>query len=145
MPVTDTQAAALRAQLAGQADEHKQLFAQLDWGTEGTAFTALIDAGFFKAVDQRFSAATTPADVIAYVGDVRSRFTEAASAIDPETAERLILKVLGRGSAASLDPVTAFRARQFLLAALIADQHLDDAGLDDFMAQARKLADQWLA
>jgi hypothetical protein len=53
--------------------------------------------------------------------------------------------VLGRGSAASLDPVTAFRARQFLLAALIADQHLDDAGLDDFMAQARKLADQWLA
>jgi hypothetical protein len=28
---------------------------------------------------------------------------------------------------------------------LIADQYLDDAGLDAFLAQARKLADQWLA
>jgi hypothetical protein len=145
MAVTDQQVATLRAQLAGHADEHKQLLRQLDWSTEGPAYTALIDAGFFEAVDRRFSAGTTDADVIEYVGDVRSRFDEAAEAIDPQTGERLILKALGRGSAADLDPKTAFWARHFLLAALIADEQLDDAGLDEFLGEARKIADQWLA
>jgi hypothetical protein len=32
-----------------------------------------------------------------------------------------------------------------LLAALIADAHLDDAELDKFMNEARKLGDTWLA
>jgi hypothetical protein len=145
MTVTDRQVATLRAQLAGQLDEHKELFRQLDWSAEGTAYTALIDAGFFKATDRRFAEGATAADVIEYVGDVRSRFDEAAEAIDPNTAERLILKVLGRGSVADLDAQAAFRARHFLLAALIADEQLDDTGLDEFLAQARKLADQWLA
>jgi hypothetical protein len=145
MAVTDQQVATLRAQLAGNADEHKGLFRQLDWDTEGTAYTALIDAAFFKAVDRRFRQGTTTADVIEYVGDVRSRFDEAAQAIDPQTGERAILKVLGHGSVADLDPKAAFRARHFLLVALIADAQLDDAGLDEFLGEARKLADQWLA
>ena len=145
MAVTDQQVASLRAQLAGHLDEHKQLFGQLDWNTEGVAYAALIDAAFFEAVDRRFSAGTTTADVIEYVGDVRSRFGEAAEAIDPQTGERLILKALGHGSAADLDPKTAFRARDFLLAALIAERLLDDAGLDEFLGEARKIADQWLA
>src|ERR1022692_2104399 len=58
---------------------------------------------------------------------------------------RLILKVLGFGSTEDLDPNTDIKARHFLLAALIADEQLDDAGLDAFMDEARKLADQWLA
>ena len=33
----------------------------------------------------------------------------------------------------------------WVLAALIADEGLDDAGLDSFMASARALADQWLS
>jgi hypothetical protein len=145
MAVTGQQVATLRAQLAGHGDEHKRLFRQLDWHTEGTAYTALVDAAFFKAVDRRFRQGTTTADVIEYVGDVRSRFDEAAQAIDPQAGERAILKALGHGSVADLDPKTAFRARHFLLAALIADEHLDDTGLDEFLADARKIADQWLA
>ena len=144
MAVTDQQVATLRAQLAGNADEHKGLFRQLDWDTEGTAYTALIDAAFFKAVDRRFRQGTTTADVIEYVGDVRSRFDEAAQAIDPQTGERAILKVLGHGSVPT-SIRAAFRARHFLLVALIADAQLDDAGLDEFLGEARKLADQWLA
>lgn len=31
-----------------------------------------------------------------------------------------------------------------LLAGLIADEQLDDAGLDAFLSEARKLADKWL-
>jgi hypothetical protein len=46
-------------------------------------------------------------------------------------------------------PSTTFEAvdrrLQLLLAALIADEGLDDAGLDSFMASARTLADQWLS
>jgi hypothetical protein len=145
MAVTDKQAAVLRAQLANKLDEHKQLFRQLDWPTEGVPYTTLIDAGFFEAVDRRFGTGSTPADVIAYVGDVRARLGDAADAIDPSAAERLILKILGQGSASDLDAKVAFTAKQFLLAALIADEQLDDAGLDEFLAQARKLADQWLA
>jgi hypothetical protein len=144
MAVTDQQVATLRGQLAGQADEHKRLLRQLDWSTEGVPYAALVDAAFFKAVDRRFRQGTTTADIVEYVGDVRSRFDEAAQAIDPQTGERVILKVLGHGSAADLDPKTAFRARHFLLAALIADEQLDDAGLDEFLGEARKLADQWL-
>lgn len=146
MVVTDGQAAALRAQLAGKRAEHKQLFSQLDWPTEGAAYVALMDAAFFKAVDQRFGGGRSTADdVVNYVADVRSRLDTAADAIDPNAAERLILKVLGYGSVKGLDGTVAFRAKNFLLAALIADEQLDESGLDEFMTQARKLADQWLA
>jgi hypothetical protein len=145
MAVTDQQAATLRAQLANQPDEHKRLFRQLDWSTEGIPYTTLMDAGFFKAVDRRFANGVTTGDVVEYVGDVRARLGAAGDRVDPQAAERLILKVLGRGSVADLDAKTAFTAKQFLLIALVADEHLDDAGLDEFMGEARKLADQWLA
>jgi hypothetical protein len=145
MAVTDQQVAALRAQLANQPDEHKRLFRQLDWAAEGVPYSALIDAGFFEAVDRRFAnGTTTTAAVTAYVGAVRSRLGSAADAVDPEAAERLILKVLGHGSVADLDANVAFSAKQLLLAALIADEDLDDAGLDEFMTSARMMADQWL-
>lgn len=144
MPVTDKQVAVLRAQLANQPDEHKRLFRQLDWPAEGAAYKTLIDAGFFKAVDRRFGASSTTGDVIEFVGDVRSRLGAAADKLDPQAAERLIGKVLGRGSVADLDANVTVTAEQFVLAALIADEQLDDTGLDAFMTQARKLADQWL-
>src|SRR5215831_7593861 len=50
-----------------------------------------------------------------------------------------------RGSVTDQDAKATFTAKQYLLTALIADQHLDDAGLDAFQAQARRLAGQWLA
>jgi hypothetical protein len=145
MAVTDQQLAVLRAQLANHPGEHKRLFRQLDWTTDGVPYSALIDAGFFEAVDRRFTDGTSIAAVTEYVGAVRSRLGSAADAIDPEAAERLILKVLGHGSVADLDAKVAFSAKQLLLAALIADEGLDDAGLDSFMASARTLADQWLS
>lgn len=146
MAVTDKQVATLRAQLAGRLDEHQRLFRQLDWRGEGAAYTALIDAAFFEAADRRFGDGNaTEDDVIAYVADVRSRTKKASEAIGPETAERLILKVLGQGSIQDLDARAAMTAKQYLLAALVIDEQLDDAGMDAFLAQARKLADQWLA
>jgi hypothetical protein len=144
MVVSDQQVATLRAQLAGNAAEHVRLLRQLDGQDDGLGYSALVNAAFFEAVDHRFGRDSTPADVIGYVADVRSRFDEAAEAVDPQAGERLIRKVLVGGSTDDIDGRTSSRVKLFLLAALMADQGLDDAGLDEFMASARKLADHLL-
>jgi hypothetical protein len=146
MPMTDRQVATLRAQLAGHTAEHRRLLAQLDWKTDGPGYTALLDAAFFEAADRRFSAQTTDEDIIAYIADVRSRTEDAADAVNPEYAERLIAKVLGRGgSIDDLEDKTATRTKHFLLVALTIDQQYDDTGLDEFLRAARKIAGHWLA
>jgi len=40
------------------------------------------------------------------------------------------------------DFTAAFTARQYLLVALVADAGYDDTGLNEFLREARKLADQ---
>jgi hypothetical protein len=146
MPVSDKQVATLRAQLAGHREEYKRLWSQLDWKTEGSGYTALLDAAFFEAADRRFNAQTADAEIVTYVADVRSRTDEAAEAINPEYAERIIAKVLGRGdSIDDLEDKAATRAKHFLLVALTIDQEYDDSGLDEFLGAARKIADRWLA
>ena len=95
-------------------------------------------------MDRRFGPQTSAEDVITYVADVRARTEHAGEEIDPEIAERLINKVLGRGSVGNVDSGTAFTARQYLLVALVVDAGYDDAGLDEFLGEARKIADQWL-
>lgn len=143
MAVTDAQLAALRAQLAGKLEEHKQLFAQLDPIAAQTGYRALVTAAFCQAVERRFASDNSADDVIEFVGDVRSRSDRAADEIDPRTAERLILAVYTDEPIGDLDPKTSFGIQLLLLAALIADAQLDDAGLDEFLTEARKLADQW--
>lgn len=146
MPVTDRQVATLRAQLVGQTAGHKRRLAQLDWKTDGPGYTALLDAAFFEAADRRFNAQTTDEEIIAYVANVRSRTEETADAVNPEYAERLIAKVLGRGgSIDDLEDKTGTRTKHVLLAALTIDQEYDDAGLDEFLTAARKIADRRLA
>jgi hypothetical protein len=143
MAVTDAQLAALRAQLAGNLEEHKRLFAQLDPIPARTGYRALVTAAFCKAVEQRFAPDSSADDVIEFVGDVRYRTDGTADEIDPRTAERLILAVYTDEPIGDLDPKTSFGTQILLLAALTADAQLDDAGLDEFLADARKLADQW--
>src|ERR1039457_276768 len=146
MAVTEEQMATLRAQLEGDLEEHRRLLAQLDRAAAGTGYSALLSAAFCVAVERRFAKGTPAADVIEFVGDVRSRFDELANKIDPRTAERLILAVYTDEHVPDeLDLETRFRTQLLLLGALIADENLDDAGLDEFLAHARKLADQWLA
>lgn len=145
MAVTDDQLATLRAQLAGNLDEHKRLFAHLDPVAARTGYRSLVSAAFCQAVERRFAPDSSAANVIEFVGDVRSRSESAADEIDPRTAERLILAVYTDESIGDMDPGTNFGTQILLLAALIADEQFDSTGLDEFLAQARKLADQWLA
>jgi hypothetical protein len=142
MPVTDDQLAALRAQLAGNHEEHKRLIGSLNAENGLTGYTALVTAGFIEAVDRRFApAAEDEAAVVEFIGDVRSRFEGADEEIDPLAAERIILKALGKGSISDLSGATIRHIERLLLAILVADEGLDDEGLDRFLAEARKLID----
>lgn len=80
-----------------------------------------------------------------FVGDARSRSPEVAGQVDPKTAERVIMAAFTGQPLDDIDPRTSWETQLVLMAAIIGDEHLDDAGLDAFLAEARKLADQWLA
>ncbi len=146
MAVTDEQVATLRAQLAGDFDEHRRLLNRLDPIAARTGYTALIAAAFFEAVDRRFvndgKIANDP-EIVEFVGSVRARSEEAARDTDPVAAERLIHHSLGRGSIADLDDETVLSTQMFMLAGLIADEQLDAVGLDAFLTEVREVAEEW--
>ena len=145
MPVTDDQVAALRALLVDDIDRHKQLFGQLDRAEARKGYPALVTAAFGEAVERRFGQHYQPADIVSFVADVRSRSDRLARELDPDVSERVINAVLGHGSARDLDKEAVTRAKLVLLGGLVADARLDDAGLDELLAAARKLADQLMS
>lgn len=145
MAVTDEQVAALRSYLKGDLDQYRRLADALDRTAAQTGYSALLAAAFFEAVDRRFAENGTKADVVEFVGAVRARSERLADQIDPDVAERLILHSLGEGSIADIDDETVIGTQFTLLAALIVDANLGDSGLDEFLAEARALADEWVS
>ena len=145
MPVTEEQVATLRANLAGDNDEFRRLWAQLDRQAAKTGYMALLAAAFFEAVDRRFGQNGTTADVIQFVASLRARLGKDADAINPTVAERLIQDALGHGSIDDLTEEEIVATKVILLNALISEERLDDAGLDDFMATARMLGDRLMS
>lgn len=140
MPVTTEQTAALRALLVDDMDTHHAVYARL--GADKAGYTALVTAAFCEAAERRFTAHRDPADVVQFVADVRSRSGRLATEIDPLIAERVIRAVFGDGSISDLSDADVAGTQIVLLAALVADEHLDDTALDAFLASSRKLADQ---
>jgi hypothetical protein len=145
MAVTDEQVAALRALLVDDMDLHRQLFNALDRDKARTGYPALVTAAFGKAVERRFGGNHEPQAIIQFVADVRARSDRLASEIDPDVAERTILSALGQGSVHGLDREAVTRAKLVLLTGVVADEHLDGDRLDEFLASARKLADQLIS
>jgi hypothetical protein len=144
MPVTDQQAAALRAQLAGDLAGHQRLLADLRGPADGRGYSGLLTAAFYTAVDSRFTRESTLDEVTGFVADVRARSERVRDALDPQTAERVLVSAFTSDGLDDLDAEELTRTKMLLLAAIIADQHLDDAGLDEFIAKARALADELL-
>jgi hypothetical protein len=142
MPVTDDQVAVLRALLADDQDLYKALYAQLDRNRDSAGYIAMVTAAFAEAAERRFGENYQPAEVIEFVADARARSERAAQALDPRIAERVIEVALGQGSVADVSKTAIASTQLLLLAALVADEHLNDAGLDAFLANSRKLADQ---
>jgi hypothetical protein len=141
--VSDEHVAALRAHLAGDYDECDRLCA-LFGSVDAQGFNGLLAAAFIASVHRRFGGQRSTADIVRFVAAVRTRFVdEAADEIDPSSAERLIKVALG---AALYDEDLDDTARELqipLLSELIADERLDANGLEEFLGEARKLAEQW--
>jgi hypothetical protein len=145
MAVTDLQVATLRAQLAGDLEEHKRLLAQFDEKSDGRPYATLTSAAFVEAVDRKFSSDVTADDIIEFVGDVRSRSERVQASLDPRVAERVLLAAVTDADISDLDPREVRRSQRILLNALVVDEDLDDARLDEFMTTARGLADRLLS
>jgi hypothetical protein len=145
MAVTDLQVATLRAQLAGDPEEHRRLLARFDERSDGRPYVTLTNAAFVEAVDRKFPGDAGADDIIAFVADVRSRSEQVAGSLDPRVAERVLLAAVTGAEVSDLDPRQVRRSQRVLLNALVVDADLDGADLDEFMATARGLADRLLS
>jgi hypothetical protein len=143
--VTGEQVATLRSYLSGDFSDYEQRRSQIDQSPDRTGYAALVSAAFCEAVERRFTRQDPPERVIEFVADTRARFDRDGSQIDPRAAERMIRAVYTDEPIDDIDGAARGRAQVILLAALINSEQLDDAGLDAFLVDARKLADQWLA
>ncbi|MGO8889334.1 MAG: hypothetical protein ACLQB1_06445 [Streptosporangiaceae bacterium] len=145
MPVTSDQVAALRSYLAGDFSDYEQRRSRIDQSPDRTGYMALVSAAFCEAVERRFTNQDPPERVIEFVADVRAQFDRDGNQIDPRAAERMIRAVYSDEPVDDLDSTTKGRTQIILLAALINSERLDETGLDAFLADASKLASQWLA
>jgi hypothetical protein len=143
--VTDEQVAVLRAYLADDGDESVRLHEQLIQSDGLDGYGEFVYAAFVTAVRRRFSPTYTHADIIRFVAGVRSLLSEEPDAIDPRAAENMIRRALNEHVTDEVDQETKVRAQLALLIALITDEELDDAGLDEFLDTVRTLTGQWWA
>lgn len=145
MPVTTDQVATLRSYLSGDFSDYQQRRSQIDQAPDRTGYVALVSAAFCEAVERRFTKQDPPERVIEFVAETRAQFDRDGNQIDPRAAELMIRAVYTDEQIDDLDSTTKGRTQIILLAALINSEHLEQAGLDAFLADASKLADQWLA
>lgn len=145
MPVTDETVAPLRALLTRQYEEHDRLLALLSPTAKNPGYRVLVSSAFVVAVERRFARDVSPGDVMEFVADVRSRSPQLADQLDPVTGERVILAVFSGESLNDIDARKSWEAQSMLMTAIVGGENFDDAGLEGFLAEARKLADEWLA
>lgn len=143
MPITDDEVTAIRTMLAGDTAEFQRLNDELDREATKYSYKSLILACFVTAVRRRFGDKTRASNIIEFVGDVRSRLDD-PDELDPTIAERLIRNVYRDERTEDIDGKTEVGHEAIMLAAMVSDLDLDDAGLDEFMTESRKLGDQIL-
>ncbi|MEV0404380.1 hypothetical protein [Actinoallomurus sp. NPDC050550] len=144
MKVTGDQVAALRPVLTGDVAAHERLYSRLDPASKNN-YGVLIVAAFFEAAYRKFGKGGTPSDVAEFVKRARARSDDLATSIDPRVAERLILATFTDEQIDDISDELKGGHYILLLAGLIADFNLSDSGLEAFLDDARKLADEWLA
>lgn len=141
--ISDQQVAVLRALLSGD-DGHRAALADLS-RDDNAGYSALLAGAFVVAVDRRFTTGTARSEVIGFVANVRSRSGEAADIVDPGTAEAMIIGVVNPDVFPDVDAGVLLAHQNVLAAALVADERLDAAGLDAFLAEARSAGERLVA
>jgi len=141
MPVTDVQVAALRAYLKGDFEGHRRLFKAMG-PREG--FTTLVPATFFLLTDRRFPEGTPTDRIVEFVGEVRARYFSDPDELDPAVAERLLAAVNNADQASDIEAGVKYRTQMILLYPFVSEEKLSDQGIENLLAAARKVADEWL-
>jgi hypothetical protein len=141
MPVTDEQVAALRAYLKGDFEGHRRLFKAMG-PREG--FTTLVPATFLLLTDRRFPEGTPIDRIVEFVGEVRARYFSDPDELDPVVAERLLAAVNSADRASDIEPGVKYRTQMILLYPFVTEEKLSDQGIENLLAAARKIADEWL-
>jgi hypothetical protein len=143
VPVTDEQAAALRAFLAFDPS-YQLLTRELAGSGRMHGFGGLVHAAFVTAVRQRFAPTWTSAQIVRFTARLRTALRIQGIDLDPQATEILIRQALGEPVTSDHDDQTQAQVTMIVLGELISDEQLDDGSLDAFMAEARALADTTL-
>lgn len=145
MPVTGEQVRALRAFLAFDPI-YERLTRELAASGRWPGFGELVCSAFVTAVRRRFAPTWISAQVVRFTAQVRNGLRTEGVDLDPLATEILIRQALGdRITSSHDDNNTHAQVMMFVLGELISQEHLDESGLDDFLAEARALADARLA
>lgn len=146
MPVTDDMVAAVRAYLEVDEERAQRLTATLDRSRDASiAYKAMIAGTFMAAVARKFNRQSSRDDIIDYVAQVRSRNEELADILEPSATERMIASVYGDEDIEDIDARIVMDIEIFISVAIVTDKGISGQELDDFLATARKYADQMLA
>lgn len=141
--ISDVHVEIMKHHLVGDTDAYIRGLGALPVGEEQRLYSVLVAAATYKAVNDRFAATGTPADIVAYVADVRASDDGVADTIDALIAERLIMASLGKGSLGDVSDEQVVTTQSVLVAALVGDRAFDAEELDWFLRETRALADQW--
>jgi len=141
MSVTDAQVAALRAYLKGDFEGHRRLLKAMG-SREG--FTALVPATFLLLTDRRFPEGTPIGLIVEFVGEVRARYFNDPDGLDPLAAERLLAAVNGDDPVSDIGPGVKYHTQLVLLYPIVSEEKLSNQGIENLLAAARKVADEWL-
>ncbi|GAA4216963.1 hypothetical protein [Actinocatenispora rupis] len=129
--------AALEAFLRRDFDTYRTLSAEADNRELARALASV----FFVAMDDKFGAGSTSADIIAFVASARARFDDTGDKVDPAVAEKLIrAAAFDEDLPDGIDPQAQGSAETVLLAALADQDGWTDEHAIKLIAEARNLA-----
>jgi hypothetical protein len=142
--VTDEQATTLRTFLAFDP-LYERLTRELAASGRWQGFGELVYSAFAVATRRRFAPAWTSAQIVRFTAHVQNDLRPYGVDLDAEATEILIRQALGERVTSSYDDTTYAQAMLYVLGELMSREHLDAAGLDAFLAEARALANARLA
>jgi hypothetical protein len=144
VPVTDDHVVTLRVFLVFDPI-YERLTRDLADSGRWYGFVELVYSAFVAAARRRFAPTWTSAQVVRFTAQVRNGLRPHGVDLDPLATKILLRQALGDRVTSNHDDTTRAQVMLYVLGELIASEHLDDAGLDAFLAGARSLADARLA
>jgi hypothetical protein len=132
----------LRTLVRGQTAENDRIEARLD-AAGWVGYPQFLAVAFFLAVERRFQRPADPGEIIRFVADIRASLADGGPDIDPDTAERMIRSVLDervRFDMSALNAEMVGRIQSAVVYAVLTEADLADPDLDQFLAEAERLA-----